>query len=82
MTKIALGGVMNLFKTLLSLFSPSERDKEILDAINKLNKEYDVRIGPRGGISKTSKPEFCLWLKSITWSKIRYFFWSSRVIVY
>ena len=33
-------------------------DDKMLESINKLYKEYNVRISPQGGISKTSKPEF------------------------
>lgn len=43
---------------LKSLFTPSKEDKEFFESINKLYKEYDVRIGPRGGMSKISKPEY------------------------
>lgn len=43
---------------LKSLFCPSEEEKQLIESLKKLYREYDVRIGPRGGISKTSKPEF------------------------
>lgn len=41
-----------------SFLKPSEEDKKFFDSLHKLYEEYDVRIGPRGGISKTSKPEY------------------------
>lgn len=47
-----------MFKWLRSLFCATEEEKEFFAALHKLYEEYDVRISPRGGISKTSKPEF------------------------
>lgn len=47
-----------MFKWLKSLFTPTEEEKQFYKALHKLYQEYDVRISPRGGISKTSKPEY------------------------
>lgn len=41
-----------LFKWIKSLFLPSKEDLKVLD---RLFEEWDVRISPRGGLSKTSK---------------------------
>lgn len=37
---------------------PSKEELEMFKAIDKLFEEYDVRISPRGGMSKKSKPEY------------------------
>lgn len=46
-----------ILRLLKSLFVPSQEEKDFLEALHRLFKEYDVRIGPRN-ISKTSKPEY------------------------
>lgn len=47
-----------MFNWLRKFFAPNKEDLEMIDAINHLFKEYDVYISPRGGLRKTSKPEF------------------------
>lgn len=47
-----------MFSWLRSFLYPTEEEKKFFEAIDKLYEEYDVRISPRGGLSKTSKPEF------------------------
>lgn len=47
-----------MFNWIKRLLWPSEEDKRVIAAINKLFEEYDVYIGPRGGMRKVSKPEF------------------------
>ena len=46
-----------MFKWIKSLFCATEEEKQLFKALDKLYKEYDVRISPRGGMSKTSKSE-------------------------
>lgn len=37
------------------MIKTSEEDKKFFESLLKLFKEYDVRISPRGGLSKTRK---------------------------
>lgn len=46
-----------MFKWICNLFSTNEKDKKMIQIINKLCEEHDVRIYCRG-FSKTSKPEY------------------------
>lgn len=50
-----------MFKWFKNLFTPTKEEQDFLKflkALHKLYEEYDVEITPRGGMRKTSKPEY------------------------